>query len=66
MRRERCRPDRRQVIAYLTDEGRALLERLDPLVGAAGERAMGVLSADEVATLVALLDRIRCGLRGDD
>ncbi|HEU4560810.1 MAG TPA: MarR family transcriptional regulator [Longimicrobium sp.] len=66
VRRERCRPDRRQVIAYLTDGGRALLDRLDPLVGDAGQRAMGVLSAEEMGALVSLLDRIRCGLRGDD
>lgn len=66
VRRERCRPDRRQVIGYVTDEGRTLLDRLDPLVGDAGEAAMGVLTAAELATLVSLLDRIRCGLRGDD
>jgi len=65
VRRERCRPDRRQVIGYLTDEGRAVLDRLDPAVHAAGEKAMRVLSEDELTTLVSLLDTIRCGLRSD-
>jgi len=65
VRRERCRPDRRQVIGYLTDDGAALLDRLDPAVRAAGDAAMGALSGAELATLVSQLDRIRAELRGD-
>jgi DNA-binding MarR family transcriptional regulator len=65
VRRERCRPDRRQVIGYLTDAGAALLDRLDPAVHAAGSGAMGVLVDAELAALVSLLDRIRSATRGD-
>jgi DNA-binding MarR family transcriptional regulator len=65
VRRERCRPDRRQVIGYLTDEGAALLDRLDPAVHAAGQGALGVLPDADLATLVSLLDRIRSGLQGN-
>jgi len=65
VRRERCRPDRRQVIAYLTDAGGALLDRLDPHVHAANQRVMGVLGDADLSALLSLLDQIRCGLRGD-
>ncbi len=65
VRRERCRPDRRQVIGYLTDAGRVLLDQLDPAVQAAGETMMGAVAQDELATLVAILDRVRSGARSD-
>ncbi|HET7229689.1 MAG TPA: MarR family transcriptional regulator [Longimicrobium sp.] len=63
VRRERCRPDRRQVIGYLTDAGAELLRRLDPAVSAANQRAMGVLADGDVTALLSLLDQIRSGLR---
>jgi DNA-binding MarR family transcriptional regulator len=68
VRRARCRPDRRLVIAYLTDAGRQLLDRLDAPVLAASERAMGTLAPGDMNALNALLDTIRSGLRssGDE
>lgn len=63
VRRERCRPDRRQVIGYLTDEGSALLDRLDTPVLETGRHVMGALSDAELAQLTSLLDTLRHGLR---
>ncbi|HET7463074.1 MAG TPA: MarR family transcriptional regulator [Longimicrobium sp.] len=65
VRRERCRPDRRQVIAYLTDAGAALLDRLDPAVHAANQRVMGVLGEAETTALLSLLDQVRAATRSD-
>jgi MarR family transcriptional regulator, organic hydroperoxide resistance regulator len=59
VRRERTTPDRRQVLCYVTAEGRRLLDRLDPKVNAADEAAVAGLAANEVERLVGLLDAIR-------
>jgi MarR family transcriptional regulator, organic hydroperoxide resistance regulator len=59
IRRERARPDRRQVICYATDAGRKLLDRLDPRVDAGDAEAASALGAAQVATLIALLDLVR-------
>ncbi|HEU4565744.1 MAG TPA: MarR family transcriptional regulator [Gemmatimonadaceae bacterium] len=59
IRRERSEPDRRQVLCYVTNVGRRLLDRLDPLVDAADEEAVSVLDARQVEQLIALLDTIR-------
>src|SRR6188472_1757371 len=44
IRRERSVPDRRQVLCFVTDGGRKLLDSLDPLVNAADEDAVASLS----------------------
>lgn len=62
-RRERCRPDRRQVIAYLTDAGGELLARMDEPVLAASARIMEVLDPGTLAQFTALLDTVRSGAR---
>jgi MarR family transcriptional regulator, organic hydroperoxide resistance regulator len=59
IRRERSTPDRRQVICYVTAEGRKLLERLDPKVDAADEAAVAGLGGDELERLISLLDAVR-------
>jgi MarR family transcriptional regulator, organic hydroperoxide resistance regulator len=59
VRRERSFPDRRQVICIATPAGRALLDRLDPLVDASDAEAMAALDDAEVERLVALLDLVR-------
>jgi DNA-binding MarR family transcriptional regulator len=59
VRRERSTPDRRQVLCYVTAEGRRLLASLDPKVDAADEAAMAALETDELEQLVGLLDVIR-------
>jgi DNA-binding MarR family transcriptional regulator len=59
IRRERALPDRRQVICVATDAGKALLDRLDPLVDAADAAAVETLADGDVETLVRLLDAVR-------
>jgi MarR family transcriptional regulator, organic hydroperoxide resistance regulator len=59
IRRERSFPDRRQVICYATDNGKALLDRLDPLVDASDTEAMMGLSDERLELLVELLDEVR-------
>lgn len=57
--RERSLPDRRQVICVATTAGKRLLDKIDPKIDAADEAAVEGLDAGELATLVALLDRVR-------
>lgn len=59
IRRERSFPDRRQVICYAKDAGKALLDRLDPLVDASDAEAMNGLSDDRLELLIELLDEVR-------
>ena len=59
VRRERSTPDRRQVVCYVTPEGRQLLDGLDPKVNAADERVVAGLSAGEIDLLISTLDDIR-------
>jgi MarR family transcriptional regulator, organic hydroperoxide resistance regulator len=64
VRRERCAQDRRQVLCWLTEPGRLLLTELDgPMDGLDDpERgALGMLSPQELDTLIGLLDDIRAG-----
>lgn len=59
IRRERSTPDRRQVLCFVTDGGRKLLDTLDPLVNAADEEAVGALSGLELERFIDLLDAVR-------
>jgi DNA-binding MarR family transcriptional regulator len=59
VRRERSTPDRRQVVCFVTPEGRQLLERLDPKVNEADEKVVAGLGAGELDRLIATLDDIR-------
>ena len=59
VRRERDFPDRRQVICHATAAGRALLDRLDPLVDASDAEAVAALDDDQIEELVLLLDLVR-------
>jgi DNA-binding MarR family transcriptional regulator len=59
IRRERSVPDRRQVLCFVTDGGRKLLDTLDPPVNAADEAAVAALSGLELERLIALLDIVR-------
>src|SRR5689334_23612120 len=52
IRRERTVPDRRQVLCFVTDAGRKLLDALDPKVDSADEAAMEALSETQTARLV--------------
>jgi DNA-binding MarR family transcriptional regulator len=59
IRRERSEPDRRQVLCYATEEGRRLLDQLDPKVDALDEAAVGFLPVSQLTALVHALDEIR-------
>src|SRR6185503_18887692 len=59
IRRERSLPDRRQVLCFVTDGGRKLLDSLDPLVNAADEEAVASLSQSELERFIDLLDAVR-------
>jgi DNA-binding MarR family transcriptional regulator len=58
IRRERTVPDRRQVLCFVTPDGRRLLDGLDPKVDALDEAVMAGLSEGRLETLVGLLDVI--------
>jgi DNA-binding MarR family transcriptional regulator len=57
--RERCSPDRRQVLCRITPTGLELLAELDPRVDAALEELASSLRASELEQLAQLLDRVR-------
>jgi len=59
VRRERSVPDRRQVLCFVTDSGRKLLDSLDPFVDAADEEAVATLSGLELDRFIDLLDAVR-------
>jgi DNA-binding MarR family transcriptional regulator len=59
IRRERSLPDRRQVLCFVTPEGRRLLDGLDPKVDALDEEVTGELSETRLGAFIDLLDDIR-------
>jgi DNA-binding MarR family transcriptional regulator len=59
LRRERAFPDRRQVMCYITESGAALLREIDPKADAMDGMCTQVLSQEEAAELVRLLDEVR-------
>lgn len=59
--RERDMEDRRQVICWATDKGRAVLDRLNPAVDAADAEAVAGLTAGELDRFITMLDTIRRG-----
>lgn len=61
--RERCTPDRRQVVCRITPAGLALLARLDAPMDAMTESACDTMSDAEKATLVELLGAVRAACR---
>lgn len=57
--RTRSRTDRRVVRVGLTDQGRELLQKMDPVVNELNRRLSRHLSDDELAQLSDLLERLR-------
>jgi DNA-binding MarR family transcriptional regulator len=57
--RERSLPDRRQVICTVIEEGKRLLDRLDPKVDALDEEVMGFLPQARVRELIRILEEVR-------
>jgi len=47
------------VLCYATEQGRRLLDQLDPKVDALDEEAVGFLSAARLSALIHTLDEIR-------
>ena len=64
--RQRADDDRRRVDCRITDAGLELLASLDEPVDRADEVLLQMLEADEIETLIALLDRVRAGLRDSE
>lgn len=61
--RVRCGEDRRRTLCAITDAGRALLDRVDPLVAAFDARVMQRLDAGASDELLRLLAEVREGVR---
>jgi MarR family transcriptional regulator, organic hydroperoxide resistance regulator len=59
IRRERSLPDRRQVLCFVTAEGRRLLDGLDPKVDALDEEVVAGISESRLEAFLGLLDEIR-------
>ena len=59
VQRSRCRPDRRQVLCWITDAGQQLLQRLDPLIDAADDANMAMLDPATRRHLIDTLARVR-------
>jgi len=59
VRRQRCPKDRRQHLCWITDEGLALLEKLDTVTAGAHEEAMKGLRHKDRPAFIRLLDGIR-------
>jgi DNA-binding MarR family transcriptional regulator len=59
IRRERSYPDRRQVLCFVSEAGRKLLETLDPQVDSADEAVVASLSEAQLDRFIELLDTVR-------
>jgi DNA-binding MarR family transcriptional regulator len=59
IRRERSYPDRRQVLCFVSDTGRALLDTLDPQVDSADEAVVSTLSDAQLDRFIELLGVVR-------
>jgi MarR family transcriptional regulator, organic hydroperoxide resistance regulator len=59
IRRERSYPDRRQVLCFVSDTGRGLLDTLDPQVDSADEAVVSTLSDAQLDRFIELLDVVR-------
>lgn len=59
VQRSRCRPDRRQVLCWITDAGQQLLQRLDPLIDAVDDANMAMLDPATRRHLIDTLARVR-------
>jgi DNA-binding MarR family transcriptional regulator len=60
--RQRSADDRRQVLCTISEAGRELLRRLDPVVDEVDEVLDAFLDTEELGTLLGILDRVRAGL----
>ena len=63
VRRARHPDDRRSVVIELTDSGRSLLPELPPVFGRVTSQLLAGFTAEEIAVLTAMLQRMRANLR---
>ena len=63
VRRERCTPDRRQVLCQITASGLTLLDALDPPVQALEDAGVAMLDGEQQRALLDLLAAVRAGCR---
>ncbi|MEN8374680.1 MAG: MarR family transcriptional regulator [Gemmatimonadota bacterium] len=61
--RSRCPEDRRRVLCELTEEGRAVVDRLDATMDEFDDGCFASLADEEVRALIGALDSVRAGLR---
>ena len=59
VRRQRCPTDRRQVLCWLSESGRQLVQELDGPVNRADRDAVGRLVVADLDRLIGLLDAVR-------
>ena len=59
IRRDRVDSDRRQVVCYISTDGKRLLARLNPVVDRADEAAVAAVGQKTLPEFIAALDRIR-------
>ena len=59
VRRQRLSEDRRRVQCTITPRGSELLQEIDPEIERADDALGGILSSEELARLVQMLDRLR-------
>lgn len=62
-RDRRSSTDRRQVVCRITTEGMALLASMDAVVTSATHDVLALLDEERIASLLALLDDVRAGVR---
>jgi DNA-binding MarR family transcriptional regulator len=61
VQRVRCPEDRRQVLCYLTADGRQTLDRMEEAIDGADRSAFASLTPDDQRRLIELLDAVRRG-----
>jgi DNA-binding MarR family transcriptional regulator len=59
--RDRNRPDRRQVQCWITEAGRTLLTKLDPLIDEADTATFAMLDAASRRQFIDTLAKVRMG-----
>jgi DNA-binding MarR family transcriptional regulator len=59
IRRDRVDSDRRQVVCFVSADGKRLLARLNPIVDRADEAAVAAVGGSALPEFIAALDRIR-------
>lgn len=62
--RRRCTEDRRRVYCVITENGKRLLDELDPVTAHADETAMSGIADEQLDQFLVTLSRVRAGVLG--